>query len=129
MRILSGPNRNASGARRGAAPDRRNFARVERSRLLPRAVAARRIELLAPAFIGGGVTSIMLSELVGSPRNVPSGTAMVLVAAATGLAVDGTMTGAGSSVAASLGLLLAGNRMIGDFPNGFAAMMPASAWA
>lgn len=64
----------------------------------------------------------MLSELVGSPRNMPSGAAMVLVAVATGLAVDGTMTGAGSSVAASLGLLLAGSQVIGNFPNGFAAM-------
>lgn len=47
---------------------------------------------------------------------------MVVVAAAIDLGVDGTMTGAGSSVAASLGLLLAGSQVVGNFPNGFATM-------
>lgn len=46
---------------------------------------------------------------------------MVVAATATDLFTDGLMTGAGSSIAAGLGLLLAASQVIGNIPNGFAA--------
>lgn len=90
--------------------------------LMPRALTDGRIGYLATAFIGGAAASIILSQFVGRPRSMSSGAAMVVVAAAIDLGADGIMTGAGSSIAASLGLLLAGSQVVGNFPNGFATM-------
>lgn len=90
--------------------------------LIPRALADGRIGFLVPDFIDGAAASILFSQLVGRPRSMSSGAAMVLVAAAIDLGVDGVMTGAGSSIAAGLGLLLADSQVVGNFPNGFATM-------
>lgn len=88
--------------------------------VMPRAIERGNPVFLIAAFAGGAVTSIGLAEAVGRWRE-HTGAVMVLVATAVDLATDGLMTGAGSSIAATLGVFLAASQVIGNIPTGFAA--------
>lgn len=88
--------------------------------LMPRAIEQGNPLYLIAAFAGGAVTSIIVAESVGRWRE-HTGAVMVVVATAVDLATDGLMTGAGSSIAATLGLFLAASQVIGNIPTGFAA--------
>ena len=88
--------------------------------LMPRAIEEGRTTSLIVAFLAGAATSIVLAESIGRWRK-HIGPLMVVVAGAVDLATDGLMTGAGSSIAAALGVLLAASQVIGNIPMGFAA--------
>lgn len=90
--------------------------------LMPRAVEEGETSALMIAVIGGAIASILIAEWVGRWRGGAAGAMMVVVATAVDLATDGLMTGAGSSVASGLGLLLAASQVVGNIPNGFAAL-------
>ena len=90
--------------------------------LMPRAIEDGETPALIVALLGGAMASILIAELVGRWRGGSAGALMVVIATAVDLATDGLMTGAGSSVASGLGLLLAGSQVVGNIPNGFAAL-------
>lgn len=90
--------------------------------LMPRALADGELPALILALLGGAMVSILIAGWVSRWRGRSVGAMMVVVATAVDLATDGLMTGAGSSVAARLGLLLAASQVVGNVPNGFAAL-------
>lgn len=90
--------------------------------LMPRAIEDGETPALIAAVLGGALASILIAEWVGRWRGGSAGAMMVVVATAVDLATDGLMTGAGSSVASGLGLLLAASQVVGNIPNGFAAL-------
>lgn len=99
---------------------------VAATELLPR--ADERIErwMLALAVITGSLASVGLSRLTRAVKNKIAGkggratTWGAFAAIGIDLFSDGLMTGSGSAISASLGVLLALSQVLGNMPGGFA---------
>ncbi|WP_188054859.1 MULTISPECIES: ZIP family metal transporter [unclassified Sphingosinithalassobacter] len=90
--------------------------------LMPRALMDARGWSVGLAFLVGALVSIGIARLVGHLQaSVRTGAMMVVAAVGVDLFTDGFLTGAGSSVAASLGALLAASQVVANIPTGFAA--------
>jgi zinc transporter, ZIP family len=96
--------------------------------LMPRILDVMPIWLLVGAFFGGAMFSVVIARGVEYGRQTllagtgSRGAWMVYVAIAADVFSDGLMTGAGSAVSGSLGLLLALSQVVGNVPGGFAAV-------
>lgn len=93
--------------------------------LMPRAVDRAEQWMLAIAFMGGAIASILLArgtvrlqERFGSSGG-RAGLWTVYTAVGADLLIDGLTTGAGASVSSGLGLLLAGSQVLANIPGGF----------
>lgn len=94
--------------------------------LMPRAVASAATWMLAIAFMGGAIASILLKRATDwarrklGGRNDRAGLWAVYAAIAADLLIDGLTTGAGAAVSRDLGLLLALSQVAANIPGGFA---------
>ena len=95
--------------------------------LMPRALEAVPVLVLAGTFAFGAAVSVMLSWLVRWWRGAMTakgtegaGKWQVYSATAVDLLSDGLMTGASAAVSSGLGLLLAVSQVVANFPGGFA---------
>lgn len=93
--------------------------------LMPRILAHTPIGIIMLAFLLGAAATLLITRGVAGVRGrvEQSGARawMVYVAIAADLVSDGLMTGAGTSVAPGLGLLLAAAQSVANVPGGFAA--------
>lgn len=93
--------------------------------LMPRIVASTPPWLMAAAFLAGAGFSVLLARAAKLIRrrsgHGSAGGWMVYTAVAADLFSDGLMTGIGSAVATSLGLLLGLSQTVANLPGGFAA--------
>lgn len=102
--------------------------------IAPRALASGPTWAMALAVVGGGALFLAADAAMGIVRRrvgTPSGAEegeqergpwMIYMAVAIDLFSDGVMIGAGSSVAAELGILLALGQVVADVPEGFATI-------
>lgn len=94
--------------------------------LMPRVLETTAAWLLVLLFAVGAIFSLLLSRLARWLCRLASGGSAgawaVYTATAADLLSDGLMTGAGSAVSASLGLLLALSQVIANLPAGFATI-------
>lgn len=92
--------------------------------LMPRALVSVATWLIVALFALGAAVSVLMARSVswlrGSRRG--GGPWMVYAATAFDLLSDGLMTGAGSAVSRSLGLVLALSQVVANFPGGFATV-------
>lgn len=95
--------------------------------LLPRIVDAVPLLLVIAAFLVGAALSLLVATGIhllqreattGDPRRL--GAWMVYAAICADLFSDGMMTGTGTAVSASLGMLIAAAQLIANIPGGFA---------
>lgn len=93
--------------------------------LMPRILAETPAWIMIAAFLVGAVLSVMLMQgvkaLSGPVGAADSGVWMAHAAIVTDLAIDGLITGAGTGIAAGLGLLLALSQLVANIPGGFAS--------
>lgn len=93
--------------------------------LAPRSLLQNRTALSLAAFaLGGGLSlfSLLLTKKVrGAAGIAQPGAAAVFVVAGVDVFTDGLLTGAGSAVAADLGVLLALSQVVANAPGGFGA--------
>ncbi|RIV84622.1 ZIP family metal transporter [Aurantiacibacter zhengii] len=92
--------------------------------LVPRSLARGETCIVAVAIIVGALFSVLLVSLSRRLRGGSSGGDQLLWGAYTAVVIDlftdGLMTGGGSAVTASLGMLLAASQVLGNLPGGFA---------
>ncbi|MDX1655520.1 MAG: hypothetical protein R3310_09960 [Candidatus Competibacteraceae bacterium] len=93
--------------------------------LMPRIVDTIPIWVMVIAFLLGAGSSLLLWQGVGALRGrfgaARSKALMIYIAIGADLVSDGLMTGAGSAVSSSLGLLIGATQTIANIPGGFAA--------
>lgn len=89
--------------------------------LIPRALDNVSGWLVAGAFVGGGLT-MMLVQAGIERRAAKGGPWVIHFAVAIDLFSDGLMLGSGSAVSSTLAVLLALGQVMADVPEGFAAM-------
>lgn len=93
--------------------------------LMPRIIDAIAMWVIVLAFLLGAGFSLLLWHGVSALRHRFGGThskaLMIYVAIGADLFSDGLMTGAGSAVASSLGLLIGATQTVANIPGGFAA--------
>lgn len=92
--------------------------------LMPRALTSVATWLIVALFALGAAVSVLMARGVSWLRGARAGGGpwMVYAATAFDLLSDGLMTGAGSAVSRSLGLLLALSQVVANFPGGFATV-------
>ncbi len=94
--------------------------------IMPQALHAVAAWILAAAFFLGGLAYVAIDRLVERRLEDAGGGSqrmwMIYVAVAADLFGDGLMIGAGASVSAGLGLVLALGQLLADIPEGFAAI-------
>jgi len=93
--------------------------------LLPRVLDRLPMSIIAAGFLIGAVASVAMAHLVArlQSQRILAGhrTAwLVFTAIAIDLISDGLMTGAGTAIGASLGLLVAASQSVANIPGGFA---------
>ena len=99
---------------------------VAATELLPRADERIETWILALAVIAGSLVSVSLSRLTRLLKTTIAGSGSrattwgAFAAIGIDLFSDGLMTGSGSAISASLGLLLALSQVLGNMPGGFA---------
>jgi ZIP family zinc transporter len=93
--------------------------------LMPRILEAASMGIIVLAFLLGAGFSLLLWQGVSALRSQFGGARskalMVYIAIGADLFSDGLMTGAGSAVASSLGLLIGATQAVANIPGGFAA--------
>ena len=89
--------------------------------VMPEALQAASVWVLAPAFLaGGGLYMLIQAGIERGQGAGNTGTWLVYVAVAADLLGDGLLIGSGSAVSASMGLVLALGQVMADIPEGFA---------
>ena len=94
--------------------------------LMPRALNLGDPLILTAAFLAGAAVSVLLAKIMrrlnsGGEKSMTASW-MVFIAVAVDLLSDGLITGAGSAVASSLGLLLGISQVVGNLPGGYAVI-------
>lgn len=97
--------------------------------LMPQALSRLSGWWIATAFVGGGISYLLIEEVVekaqqrgGATGNERKSMWMIYIAVAVDLTSDGLMLGAGSSVSFGLALVLAAGQVLADLPEGYATI-------